>query len=513
MEKLFAFVKTIVIEMLPEIISVLIISAVGLLIFLVISYQTKDLIRKFRPIWYLQSALLFSVVIAAKSIAYSSFGLDAGGLDLVDKASQTLLWLLGTFVANQALHLFVWEGVFLRKYKSTPPALLMGLATAFLYLVAIYGIMTFIFERPMTGLIVSSGILAGVLGLAMQNSLADLVAGVRISIERPFKIGDWVELDDGTLGEVVDINWRATHIKSWNNSLYILPNARISNARVHNYSRPEKTYCCWIYVHIPSTVPPTLVRRVLLEAAVESEKVLIDPAPIIRVSEPGGSYKYVVFVNFESYPSHYAGLDDLFMHVWVQCARHGIVPSAVTSEIIMRKGVAEEIKGPSPDDLLAEVELFSEVDEGSRQGLVSKMKVHAIPMGEEVVCQGDQGASLYIISAGMVRVIIDTSDGGTQEVAKLGAGQYFGEMSLLAHEPRTATVIAHTDYQLLEIDKESMKSVFDSHPELMQIMARIVTARRLSNEELTKNLSAEDFATKLNALVANLVGRMKKIFR
>ena len=96
MEKLFAFVKTIVIEMLPEIISVLVISAVGFLIFLVISYQTKDLIRKFRPIWYLQSALLFSVVIAAKSIAYSSFGLDAGGLDLVDKASQTLLWLLGT---------------------------------------------------------------------------------------------------------------------------------------------------------------------------------------------------------------------------------------------------------------------------------------------------------------------------------------------------------------------------------------------------------------------------------
>ena len=86
-------------------------------------------------------------------------------------------------------------------------------------------------------------------------------------------------------------------------------------------------------------------------------------------------------------------------------------------------------------------------------------------------------------------------------------------MSLLAHEPRTATVMAHTDCQLLEIDKESMKSIFDSHPELMQIMARIVTERRLSNEELTKNLSAEDFATKLNALVANLVGRMKKIFR
>ncbi len=120
----------------------------------------------------------------------------------------------------------------------------------------------------------------------MQRSLSDLVAGVANSIERPFVIGVWMELDDGTLGEVVDINWRATHIKSWHSSIYILPNARISNARAHNFARPDNRYGHWFYVHIPSTVPPVLVRRVLLEAAVESDTVLDDPAMFIWVSEP-----------------------------------------------------------------------------------------------------------------------------------------------------------------------------------------------------------------------------------
>jgi CRP-like cAMP-binding protein len=252
---------------------------------------------------------------------------------------------------------------------------------------------------------------------------------------------------------------------------------------------------------------------VLLQAALESEKVLVDPAPVVRVKEAGSSYKYMVFAYFESYPSHLAGLDDLFMHVWVQCARHGIVPSAVTSEIIVRKGVAEEIKGPSPNDLLAQVELFSKVDESSRQVLVSNLKVRTVPMGKEVVCHGEEGTSLYIVSAGMVRVIINnTPEGDMREVAKLGVGEYFGEESLLSEEPSTITVAAHTDCQLLEVDKESMKSVFDSHPELMHVMAQIMTERRLSNEESTKNLSEEDFTSKLNDLAGNLVGRMKKIF-
>ena len=108
--------------------------------------------------------------------------------------------------------------------------------------------------------------------------------------------------------------------------------------------------------------------------------------------------------------------------------------------------------------------------------------------------------------------MIDIPGKETEEVAKLGEGEYFGEMSLLANEPRAATVVAHTECQLLEIDKDALKPVFDKYPELMETMARIVTERRLSNEALEQELSEEDFITKLNVLAVNLVRRMKKVF-
>ncbi len=499
-------------EIIPGIFGVALVSLVVFAALIYLPVKAANIVRQVKWLWYVQAAALVLVVFGLKSVFLSFVEVEGTGRESVEQVGQTVLWLVGAFLANQALGLFVWEGVFYRKYKSAPPALLTGLIAGGFYVFALYGVMTFVFERPMTGFIVSSGIVAGVLGLAMQNSLADLVAGVALSVERPFKIGDWVELDDGTLGEVVDINWRATHIKSWYNSLYILPNARISNARVHNFDRPEKAYGYWFFIHIPSTVPPTLVRRVLLQAAIESKKVLEDPPPVIRVAEGGGSYKYMVYVHFESYPSYFIGVDDYLMHAWVQCARHGIVPSAVTSEVILRRGEAEEITEPSPQELLAGIELFSGLDDDSRQLLVGGMKVHAADLGEDVVGQGDDGESLYVIAAGMVRVTIQMPEGDSREVARLGAGEYFGEMSLLAGDPRTATVSAHTECQLLEIDKEALRPVFDRHPELMETMARIVTERRLSNEALEQQTTPDNFASRLNELAASLLGRMKEFF-
>jgi len=422
------------------------------------------------------------------------------------------LWLVAAFLGVQALDIFIWRDLFRKKFDVDPPALLSGMTAVALYLLALFAILAFVFNLPMTGLVVSSGVVMGIIGLAMQNSLSDLVAGMALTIEQPFKIGDWVELDDGTLGEVVDINWRATHILSWNSSLYILPNSRVSNARVHNYNLPNKNYGYWFYVHIPSTVPPLLVRRVLLEACLLSSKVLKDPAPMIRVNAVGGSYKYMIFVHFESYPSYFSGVDDILMHIWVECARHGIVPSAVTTEVIMRRGIAEEIQLPAPEELFKEIELFAELDLISRRNLLGQMNVRSLAMGDEVVHQGDVGASLFVVSSGMVAVKIAVDDGPRIEVAKLGAGQYFGEMSLLVGDRRAATVVAHTDCQLLELDKFAMKPIFDKHPELMETMALAVSQRQIANQQWAETASKEDIAARLQEFAKGLLVKMKSFF-
>ncbi len=513
MEMLLDLALTMTDDILPDVVSILLISFSIFAFLLFISYRTKEIITSHKWLWLLQ-ALVFLVII--KVTRHILILIDPHGVDMINVAMQVqdvLMWLASALLIHQAMVLFVWNGIYLKKYKAPPPILIVGLISASFFLFASYGIITFIFKQPITGLVVSSGIVAAVIGLAMQNSLSDLIAGVAISVERPFKIGDWIELEDGTCGEVVEVNWRATHIKSWRNSIYILPNARISDARIHNHSLHDSTYAFATYVHIPSTVPPALVRRVLLQACVEASSVLNDPPPMVRIAEAGGSYKYMVFVYFESFPAHFAGKSELLLHIWIQCARHGITPSAVTNEVIYRKGISEEISGPSPEELISDVPLFAELSEEDQRHLVSHSKIHNLSMDQEIISQGDEGTSIFVISSGMVRVSVSTENAGAKEVAKLTVGNYFGEMSLLAHEPRSATVIAHTDCQLLEIDWKALKSIIDEQPELIDSIAHVVSERNLMNQSLKSNISTQDLTARLIKLAASLSRKMRKIFK
>jgi small-conductance mechanosensitive channel/CRP-like cAMP-binding protein len=509
LEALSKNLKLLSTDVFPEMVIVLSIAGPVFLLFLYFTHKTRDLVRKVRFTWYFQVLLIFLITLSIKPI-FLSIGII--NKVLVGKASLTLFLFTSAHVLNHAIILFLWEGAFVRKYEKSPPGILVGLLSVSLYLIAIYFVMSLVFNQPMTGLLVSSSIMAGVIGLAMQSSLSDLVAGVSISIERPFTIGDWIELDDGTLGEVTEINWRATHVLSWHNSLYVLPNARISNARVHNFNRPVPTYGHWFYVHIPSTVDPTLVRRVLLEGCIDSPKVLDDPPPIIRVSEASASYKYLIFIHFENYQGHFAGMDDLLMNIWVKCYKYGIVPSAVTSEMIIRRGVAEEIPEPSPEGLLRQVEIFKDLGEQHIKLVLSRLNVVSLKHDEKIVGQGDAGSSLYILSSGMVRIMIENDGSEAFEVAKLVTGQYFGEMSLLTNEPRSASVYAHTDCQFLEIKADAMRLIFDEDPSLMDMMAKIVSQRKLSNKELEESLSKEDLASKISKIAENILLKIKSTF-
>jgi small-conductance mechanosensitive channel/CRP-like cAMP-binding protein len=508
--EIFSYLQTLVSEILPEIVTVLLLAIPVAVSILIVSHKTQSYVRRAHALLYGQTVFFFAISLSLKPLIMSTQFFEA---EVVSKASLTLFCFVIALSFNQFFTVYVWEGIFVRKYKNQAPSILITLFSTAVYMIAIYSILTFVFKQPITGLVISSGILVGVLGLAMQSSLADLISGIAISVERPFTIGEWVELDDGTIGEIVEINWRATHILSWHNSLYILPNARISNARIHNFSRPVETYGHWFYVHVPLTVPPELVRRVLLEGCVNAKQVLDDPAPVIRVSEAGGSYKYMVFVHFASYQVHFAGIDDALLHIWAECYKHGIVPSAVTTEVILREGVAEEIVAPGPQQLLKQVPIFTGLADDSMSLLTSKILIRSLALGETIVQQGDEGSSLYVIASGMASIVIQTEGNKEIEVAKLVSGQYFGEQSLLANEPRSATVRAHTDCQLLEINREALEPIFELHPELMEDMAKIVSVRTFENSEASESQNKDDMSGRLNELAGKLLGKIQTVFK
>ena len=109
--------------------------------------------------------------------------------------------------------------------------------------------------------------------------------------------------------------------------------------------------------------------------------------------------------------------------------------------------------------LLKDVPIFQDCDDDEISEIVKKLNPIGLSPGRKIISQGDKGSTFYVLAAGEADVIQETPAGGETIVARLGAGDTFGEQSLLSDAPRTASIVAVTDGMVLELDRESFRAV------------------------------------------------------
>jgi small-conductance mechanosensitive channel len=138
--------------------------------------------------------------------------------------------------------------------------------------------------------------------LALQDTLSNLFAGFYVAVARQIRLGDYVKLNSGEEGYVSDIGWRSTTIRSLNNNLIIVPNAKLGQAIVTNYYLPEKRMSASLQVNVSYQSDPDRVERVLLEIATEGSKniagMLDDPAPSVAFDPGLGEFSLSFTVAF-----------------------------------------------------------------------------------------------------------------------------------------------------------------------------------------------------------------------
>ncbi len=125
----------------------------------------------------------------------------------------------------------------------------------------------------------------GVAGLAisfaLQKSLEDIFAGVALTLDRNFKIGDAIKLPDGTAGRIIDIGLRSTKILNWENEMVIIPNSALAQATFINYEQPTGIVRGTVSFGVAYGTDPDKVEEIALQVAREDEAVLDDPAPSV----------------------------------------------------------------------------------------------------------------------------------------------------------------------------------------------------------------------------------------
>jgi small-conductance mechanosensitive channel/CRP-like cAMP-binding protein len=444
-----------------------------------------------RPAWLAPGSilvlftLLTAVVIRSAGSPFApAFGQASPPVALWHQAIMAAWWI----IAAKCL-LAIGAPVLLFGRRSREAKLASELISAAIYLAAVLHVISTVFAVPIGGLVATSGVIAIVLGLALQNTLADVFAGIAVGIEGPISVGDRVWIEGGLEGEIVEINWRAIRIRTDGNDIAIVPHSVIAKARLINRSYPTARRGDATTITCDPGVSPDHAIDLVKRALLLCPTVLKEPAPSVALVRLGMKRnKYEVAFSVSSSALLWNTRSVLLKEIARQFHYAGVQP-------VKRRGLSEEgasvagesIRSTTSDDtfeppeshslqrLLGEFSLFHDLPEDCRNHLADNLIRHALQPQDIVFSQGATEASLYIVASGVLEVARKTPE-RAYVLGRIGPGDYIGEIGLLTGAPHAATVTALTPCLVYELRKDDIASLLAKRPEL--VSAFEASARR-----------------------------------
>lgn len=181
-----------------------------------------------------------------------------------------------------------------------------------------------------TPLLTALGVGGLAVALALQDTLGNLFAGVHILMEKSVRVGDFVKLETGQEGYVVDIGWRSTRLRMLPNNLVIIPNAKLAQSVVTNFYLPQQPMSLQIPVSVSYASDPEQVERVLVEEATACAKeikgMLSDPAPFVRFIPGFGqsSLDFTLICQVKEFTDQYLAQHELRKRIFKRFKLEGI---------------------------------------------------------------------------------------------------------------------------------------------------------------------------------------------
>jgi CRP-like cAMP-binding protein len=315
-------------------------------------------------------------------------------------------------------------------------------------------------------------------------------------------------------GEVIEINWRSTRLKTLDDFCIEIPNREIARQTLVNLNRPNRPYAMRIPVTIDYATPPTRAKNVLLHAAANARGVLPDPKPkVFLKSFADSGIEYEIKFWMDDYHQFSDISDSIRTNVWYGLRRHGIrIPYPTRTLQLERPGRDKHQEVQSAARIiLRQQPLFKCLTDQQLDALLPRGKVIHFGRGESIIRQGDEGNSMFIIVEGDANVVAERN-GQSKLVASMKAGDCFGEMSLLTGEPRNATVVANSDCEVVEIAKPVLAASLKENPGLLAQLSELLAQRQLSNETTFTASESGTQAAQQSKYTAGFVHKLRTFF-
>jgi small-conductance mechanosensitive channel/CRP-like cAMP-binding protein len=425
----------------------------------------------------LLGALGFAIHFAAHLAADSGMR-GASALDLTGRAIAA--------IAAVALFGTLFFDVLLPLVKMRPPRILRDLAIAAGSIAATLAVLSS-GKVEVVGIVATSAVLTAVVGWALQDTLANVMGGLALQIDRSVEEGDWATWGEHT-GIVREVGWRQTSLETRNGDLLVVPNSAFMKNAVllrgkRKGSPPGERR--WVFFNADSAAAPNAVI-----AAVE--------APDCVLVEFGDSWsRYAVRHWVTDFQRTYAADSAVRTRIWFALQREGIEMSVPVHRVLLTPEDGEHRERTLAGDVARKVEVLSRVSifaplhDDERRDLAAHL-VHApFAPGESIVVQGAAEYDLYILTRGDAEVRISVAGGPSGAVAALHAPDFFGEMGLLTGEPRKATVVAVGVVETWRVDKEPIRAILEKRPAIAGAIAELVAERDVELAAVREGLSED----------------------
>ncbi|MDX8377511.1 MAG: ABC transporter substrate-binding protein [Mariprofundales bacterium] len=425
-------------------------------------------------------------------------------LSIITIIFDALWWFTPASLLVLALSLFVWQPLEKRSGQKVP-ALLRHFAIFIIFLLAWFGVIAFVFDQKLTGLLATSGLFAMIIGLAVQMNISNIFSGIAINIEHPFRIGDQVSIG-GDIGRVMDMTWRTTRLEGDDGSMISIPNSAASESVVYNFTAPDNPTILQLELSLNAKTSPDKVEKILCDAALAlSELKTYKPqANLLGFQDGQARYELSCQIENADNKDYYAQL--LWKQLWITLEYAGLgsfKQQKLSAQQQMRVFLSQN-----------HIPIFRAFNNQALDELSQSLVLLPFKKGDNIVQQGDSDSSLYIIQEGVCVVLLEQyidDDKLEIELARMGAGRFFGEMALLTGEPRLATVQAISNVLVLKINKYDLAPHIASHPEVAIALGRMLAERQLyesekrgsQNKDFTKNaIITDDFVNKVKNFFA-----------
>ena len=357
------------------------------------------------------------------------------------------------------------------------PSLVRDIFSIVVYTILIAFILKKSYQNlSLTALLPTSALLGVILGLALQDTLGNLFAGISLHADKPFQAGDVITVGTWT-GVVESVTWRAVKIRTFSNHIVLFSNSSLGKESIEVCPR-NNANARLVFFEAEYSDSPAKVIHVVREAVREAENVLRYMTPVVRIRNLGNfGVEYEVKYWLQDYARHNDTDALIRQRIWYAFRRAGLTFAYPVEVQIERKPTTFARDFDHITERLSAVDIFSPLSAEELKALAESTTSRVFAPGETILRAGDSGSSMFVVHEGSVEVQVE-QNGQMRTVNTLRDGNFFGEMALFTGEPRTANVVAAEETEVLEISHAAMKQIFDTNPDLVESLGHVISERR-----------------------------------